>query len=168
MTNYNKDYIQTKLQFMKKTIYLLTIKHNYNLLSGEDKNEINFLKKKMNLYLFISGGVCFVSYIVFNKLILNNKRFGLSNSFLINRIFDLTFISSLAVTINRIQTGYIVTNYNKRIENLQNRYKFLLKNSIINQDENNEDMKNKIFTEIHKFNYTHVYFLSILVLRILI
>jgi hypothetical protein len=165
-----------KIDFLKKSLFYLKINKNYNVISNDDKIIINGLKNEIDNTLFKGSTICTFTYIFFKKVISNNKmlKYGLIKNSISNKTIEFLFIIASAKIYNDYH-NYIFTNkISNKLEKLKTKYGYLIKNSILNNDDPNLSSSGENLFEkfrdnyIHQHDYFRFYFIFLLILRVIV
>jgi hypothetical protein len=147
------------------TISFLSNNKNYELLKNDDKKALVSLKKKLDKILI--NGMIFtgVSSFIYIKI---SKHYIKRN--IIQKSIDLIFVLLFTKLTTELHNKQIIQIYKTEIEPLKNKYKFILKNTIIFNEINNYHTikeNENILNYVHRFNNKYTYFILYLTFRIL-
>ena len=147
------------------TIFYLSNQKNYGLLRNDDKNKLVNIKKSIDRYIIIGILFSVMNSLLYLKI---SKRYIKRN--IIQKSSDLIFVLLSTIITTELHNKYIIQLYKAEIEPLKNKYKFILKNSIIfNELKEIEIIKenDNILNYVHRVNNKFFYFILYLTLRIL-
>jgi hypothetical protein len=158
--------LNTKTHFVKNTIFYLLIDNNFKLIGPNQQSELILLKRNLDNLLIKGMIISSGSYFMFNKFILNRGFIKINGKIkILKNVIDLAFLIILSTGVAKAHNHYIIDNiYNKNLKSLENKYRYLIKNSISSGDDPYKTNQVKI----HKYNYSQVYFVFLLVLRLFI
>jgi hypothetical protein len=174
MNGENLINLNTKIHFSKLILFSIFNENNFKLSNQKDKIEIHNLKRIFDNILI--GGILIssLSYFCFDRLILSNSKL----SFIFNKrvkimksCIDFIFISGISFAIGIIHNRYLNDKILLRLKKLQKNNRYLIKNCIVADTSNiNDDNINtgNLIRRLHKYDYSKVYFINLLFVRLLI
>jgi len=166
--------LNTKIHFSKLILFSIFNENNFKLLNHKDKNEINNLKGTFDNILI--GGILIssLSYFCFDRLILRNSKL----SFIFNRrikimksCIDFIFITGFSMGMGVLHNRFLNDKVLIRLKKIQRDNKYLIKNCIVTDTNNIEDKNlntGNWIRRLHKYDYFKVYFINLLLVRLLI
>lgn len=173
MNDENFINLNTKIHFSKQILNSLLSDNNNNLLSKKDRIEIQRIRSTMNNLLLSGLIISSASYFTFNKFILKNKKLSFlfySRIKIMRPLTDYVFIIGLSYTMGKIHNNYLNTKIFKNLNSIQKNYRYLIKNFILTNGMSIKENKfdRDLMTRIHQYDYSQVYFVSLLLFRLFI
>ena len=162
----------TTSKYYKSIVLYLSMNDNLKLMNKNEIEKVKSLRADIDLLFWKGIAINCGTYILFFKYFLNNKTFLHKNKIL-RYLIDFSFILSSTYAYSKLNDYTLLSQYKEKIVNIKKDNKYILKNTILMNEspyvkELNFRSYDSFMRFMHQFNERNLYFILIVILRVLI
>jgi hypothetical protein len=159
-------------KYYKSIVLYLSMNDNLKLMNKNEMEKIKSIRANIDLLFWKGIAINCGTYILFFKYFLNNKTF-LNKNKILRYIIDLSFILSSTYAYSKLSDYTLISQYKAKIEDIKKDNKYILKNKILMNEhpyvkELNFRSYDSFMRFMQQFNERNLYFILIIILRVLI